>query len=100
MKHLTRCLDITYSQFTIIVPYIKAKGGVQQPQPAEPGCASSLPSASPWPQLPTCTPPSTREPGRPLQPTLRDRAECQLRALSVCSLQDSCVWDASFFYCC
>ena len=60
MKPLAQCLDITDSQYTVIVPSIKVKGGTQQPRKS--GCTSSSPSASPRPQPPTCTPPSTKEP--------------------------------------
>ena len=60
MKPLAQCLEITDSQYAVIVPSIKVKGSTQQPRKS--GCTSSSPLASPRPQPPTCTPPSTKEP--------------------------------------
>lgn len=93
MKPLAQCLDITDSQYAVIVPSIKAKGGMQQLQPRKSGCTSSSPTASPRPQLPTCTPPSTKE------PTVLPNPPSRTELSASCRLQGSYGWDPGFSYC-
>lgn len=94
MKPLAQCLDITDSQYAVIVLSIKTKSGSQQLQPNKSGCTSSSTSASPQPQLPTCTPPSTKELTILPSPPSRMELSASYR------FQGSYSWDPGFSYCC
>lgn len=94
MKPLAQCLDITDSQYAVIVPSIKAKNGVQQLQPSKSGCTSSSTSASPQPQLPACTPPFMKE--LTVLPSPPSRTELS----ASCRFQGSYSWDPDSSYCC